>query len=335
MFADAAMYWSGAAWLYRSVANCSGAVVLMYHSVPGEEVAAYIDPPNMIAPDKFEKQMKFLRDHRNVISLSELLSMLASGHEPSAGTVCITFDDGYRDNLTVVAPILAKYSLPATIYLPTGYIDRAESHWADVLHQSFKFRSRHRLDIPALGLVADLSDAEQHSKAYWCLHKQLLVGSYDDRTELLKEVEHQLQPVSSNPRLTLNWEEVRTLSESYPLFEIGGHSKNHIDLSAQTDNGALEEVVECRSVLVQNANIVPKHFSYPYARWNQNARHMVEHSGWESAVGNGGSVRIGANSDRYAIARLPTPISMTDLAFKTSGAFPHIYKFFGKYKHES
>ena len=32
--------------------------------------------------------------------------------------VCVTFDDGYRDNLLEAAPVLAEYEIPATIYVP-------------------------------------------------------------------------------------------------------------------------------------------------------------------------------------------------------------------------
>ena len=35
--------------------------------------------------------------------------------------VCLTFDDGYRDNLRYALPILKKYDAPFTIYIPTSF----------------------------------------------------------------------------------------------------------------------------------------------------------------------------------------------------------------------
>ena len=52
--------------------------------------------------------------------------------------LAITFDDGYRDNLTHAAPILARHGLPATIFLATGFIGTAEVPWFDRLAQRFK-----------------------------------------------------------------------------------------------------------------------------------------------------------------------------------------------------
>src|SRR5687767_4834174 len=127
----------------------AGAVILMYHSVAHDDAARFIEPSNRIAPRLFERQMAFLAARRRVVALSELVEEIASGKSPSAGTVCITFDDGYRDNLTVAAPILEKYRLPATLFLATGYVERAENQWSDTLHSLSRDRQLHAKLIEA------------------------------------------------------------------------------------------------------------------------------------------------------------------------------------------
>lgn len=70
---------------------------------------------------KFESFCRFFREHFRVVPLSELVAGARAGRN-MAGTLAITFDDGYLDNYEVAAPILSKLGLPATFFITTGFI---------------------------------------------------------------------------------------------------------------------------------------------------------------------------------------------------------------------
>ena len=264
-----------------------GAIILMYHSVAAEDAAAFIEPGNRVDPRTFERQMAFLAAERRVVALSELVDAIAAGRTLPADAVCITFDDGYRDNFTVAAPILERYRLPATLFVATGFVERGENQWSDTLH------SLSRND----------------------LHAQLLEASHAERMRVLAEF-----PPVETPRLMLDWEDLRGLARLYPRFEIGGHTRDHLDLTRHHSE-ARAQIEGCRADLRRELGIEPRHFSYPYGRWDAATRQAVIDAGWSSAVVTDAKGHIGPATDRYAMPRVIAPRSMTRFAFKTSSSF--------------
>src|SRR5262249_24116681 len=62
---------------------------------------------------KFQAFCEFFAEHFRVCSLADQVASHHSGVD-MGGTLSITFDDGYRDNCEVAAPILKRLGLPAT-----------------------------------------------------------------------------------------------------------------------------------------------------------------------------------------------------------------------------
>jgi peptidoglycan/xylan/chitin deacetylase (PgdA/CDA1 family) len=91
--------------------------VLVYHTIssPPEPVEADAD----ISPERFERQLQWLSRWRRVAKLEETLRAPAQ-----RSLVAITFDDGYRDNLTVALPLLEKFQLPMTLFVAAGFVGR-------------------------------------------------------------------------------------------------------------------------------------------------------------------------------------------------------------------
>jgi peptidoglycan/xylan/chitin deacetylase (PgdA/CDA1 family) len=96
-------------------------VVLCYHSVhPTYEFAS-------ATPAQFDEQVGWLRDHCEIIRLSEVLDRIKQPRASSRPTVAITFDDGYEDNFFHALPVLLRHGVKASFFLTTGLIDRVPS----------------------------------------------------------------------------------------------------------------------------------------------------------------------------------------------------------------
>ena len=71
------------------------------------------------------QQLRLLRRGADVVDLADALRDLQRGRELPRRAVAITFDDGYRDNVTLAAPLLRDLGLPATFFLVPEFLVRA------------------------------------------------------------------------------------------------------------------------------------------------------------------------------------------------------------------
>jgi peptidoglycan/xylan/chitin deacetylase (PgdA/CDA1 family) len=102
--------------LYRRLRR-NEAVIVVFHRVTD----AYADDPLTYSTKKFEDFVRFFGRFFDVIPLSELLQRLEKG-VGLAACLAITFDDGYRGNSTIAAPILERYGQRACFFVTTGFI---------------------------------------------------------------------------------------------------------------------------------------------------------------------------------------------------------------------
>jgi peptidoglycan/xylan/chitin deacetylase (PgdA/CDA1 family) len=95
--------------------------VFLYHSVsedPPEWIA-----PFTVSPRAFAEQLDLLADSgRVVVPLRRLVAALHGGPPLPPRSAVLTFDDGFADFHSAVAPLLAARELPATLYVTTGAV---------------------------------------------------------------------------------------------------------------------------------------------------------------------------------------------------------------------
>jgi len=74
-----------------------------------------------VYPEEFDKQMKYISENFEPITMYEFINR-RKNNNLTGKEICITFDDGFKDNYLFAFPILKKYNLKATIFIVTKYI---------------------------------------------------------------------------------------------------------------------------------------------------------------------------------------------------------------------
>ena len=94
--------------------------------------------------------MRWVKRTFNVIPLREGVAGLKAGRLP-ARALSITFDDGYANNESIAAPILARLGLHATFFIATGFLDGGRM-FNDTIIETVRAARGTELDLQALGL---------------------------------------------------------------------------------------------------------------------------------------------------------------------------------------
>ncbi len=125
-------------------------LILAYHGITTRK---YSVPCGTQVPlDAFEEQIRHLTGAYRVISLQEVLERIASRRELPERCAVITFDDGYRNNLTQALPVLQEHKVPATMFLTAGYIGSDEILPLDEAYLLLSHSPKESVDLSSVGL---------------------------------------------------------------------------------------------------------------------------------------------------------------------------------------
>lgn len=273
--------------------------ILIYHRV--------LTKPDPFAPwgaseEVFTLQMAALSRYCKVIPLPEAIERLASDSLP-ARAACVTFDDGYRDNLTVALPILKKYAIPATVFIASGFLDGGRM-WNDTVAESLRRASGDRLDLDDLGLGChQLGDEDTRVQVCSRLLQQIKYLPHAERTVVADRIADKIGKELPGD-LMMTGDEVRSLHAAG--IDIGGHTLTHPILSGLNDRAAKQEIAENKTYLTDLIKAPIRIFAYPNGRPGRDytAKHalMLKDCGYLGAVSTatGAATRL---SDPYQLPR--------------------------------
>jgi peptidoglycan/xylan/chitin deacetylase (PgdA/CDA1 family) len=260
-----ALYFSGShVWLRPFVAGI-GAIFTLHHVRPARRDAFQPNRLLEVTPQFLEAVIVRLRRAGiDLVSLDEMHRRLTAG-ERTRRFACLTFDDGYRDNLEHAYPILKKHGAPFALYVPTSFPDRLGELWWLALEAVVARNDR-------IGLVADDEDhkfncrtaaekREAYEAIYWWLRR---LPSEDDLRNAVRDLatRYDVDIAAFCQDLCMTWGEIEELARD-PLVTIGAHTVNHVRLTKVPEKAARAEMRQSAAVIESALGRRPEHLSYP------------------------------------------------------------------------
>jgi peptidoglycan/xylan/chitin deacetylase (PgdA/CDA1 family) len=259
---------SGAQQLFRFWSR--GPVVLFYHGIEETFVDSRVQTLHLSLPI-FEKQIAFLRRNREVLSMDDLSECIKHGWRLDPRHVVLTFDDGYKNNLQVVAPLLKARKIPFTVFVSTKHISEGYRIPTYYLRTAMFYTECKSVSLRSTGQAFDLTTEANRStavaelvaaikKAPQCLVQQIV----SECQKLLSQSRwDELNAVFSSEQ-PMTWQEVNRARKMGAT--IGSHCHDHFILhSRQNEKDALRQLEESKSILEKNVGPC-KYLAYPNGR---------------------------------------------------------------------
>lgn len=212
--------------------------------------------------EQLDERIRYLQRTRDVVSLGEAVSWLESPQRPARLAV-LTFDDGYRNNLSDLVPVLQATGAPATVFVATEPLVDGGHLWFD----------RTRIAVEAAGDAAIAQLPLPWVRALWAegppeppgrkLRQHLHRLRADERKERVEELLAALPPVKPETRMAvLTPRELRALANE-PLITIGAHTHTHQVLAVCSRAEAAAELEKNCRALEEMIGYRPDTFAYP------------------------------------------------------------------------
>ncbi len=144
--------------------------------------------------------------------------------------LALTFDDGFRNNAEVVAPILRRYGVPALFFISNRHSDPAKYLWFAYLRAL-----ESHFDGPGFSFRGEYFDMRPATRARTALRlRETLLAMKPHPGALYEAIERELPHLEDfvDPRILadryagMSEEQVARLAGD-PLFEVGGHTVDH------------------------------------------------------------------------------------------------------------
>ena len=255
--------------------NAAGPVALTYHGIlPPSHRSLYpgLDA-NLVSLGAFREQLRFLKANYNVVSPPEFQAWCEGGSGLPDRAVLLTCDDGLRNCLEYMLPVLLDEKLSCLFFI-TGASLQSDSAmlWHELLYLAF-VRSSRPFHIRIANPLFEVSVERQSEigRAYWHTLLYLSQISEAERQNALRIIRSQLrfgerviaEDTGNRSRFqVMNRSDLLTLTSAG--MEVGSHTSSHLALSAMGEQSALTEIQENRAALRQLTGQSIWSLAYPF-----------------------------------------------------------------------
>ncbi len=264
--------------------------ILMYHGVTSGGASA------------LAAQLRYLARNFKIVSLASMVNRLVQQGAAARNEIVLTFDDGLRNNFTVVYPILRHLQVPATFFVCPDLISSGRWLWN---HESrcrlLSLKPEALAEVRSKLLAANVS---VEGTVEWI--KTLKPAQRRWAEEMIRQATPDFRPTPAQREAfdVMSWEEIASLDPS--LITIGSHTLSHPVLTTLPADELDRELRESRQVLEQQLGRTIPFFCYPNGSYDERVYQAVKHHYSAAVTTEIGLLRRKNEIELHRLPRIPS-----------------------------
>jgi peptidoglycan/xylan/chitin deacetylase (PgdA/CDA1 family) len=269
-----------------SATTTNNCLIVMYHGVIDDRTP--VINGRHLGKSSFKRHLEYYKRNFDVVPLEQIFDIYRNGTRLRKKCIALTFDDGYINNYSIVAPLLEEYNLPATFFIQgMSMVDSDAVTWPDVIDVLYHFKEK------SIRLANDVFEVDSKRHGYYA------TGSGLALTEVIKNLDPEgrsqfflyldsnfrykdlLKKIDRNLWRLMSPKEVFSLSKNR-LFEIGSHSYSHLCLANINESHIREELGRSKDILEEICQQDVISLAYPDGSYDEGVKRISLETGYKN-----------------------------------------------------
>jgi peptidoglycan/xylan/chitin deacetylase (PgdA/CDA1 family) len=242
------------------------ALVLVYHGIFDEEKPEPFRYHHTAA--EFEAHLDWLGTRCTPVTLADFARWKRGEWRPRKPPVFVTFDDGYRNNALLAAPLLKRKGIPALFFLASGYIDGERVLWPDEVFARVCAWTAPTLDGPAETTRAIPQNPMEREAVALSIVEECKSLPNAQRLAFIADLARETPScdplVDAGAQSFMSWDDVRALAAAG--FDLGSHTVTHPILRSLSPDDLRRELRESRTAVEARTGVRCAALAYPNGR---------------------------------------------------------------------
>jgi peptidoglycan/xylan/chitin deacetylase (PgdA/CDA1 family) len=255
----------------RALASSGALTILNLHRVSDAQGEGYV----AMTPSLFDELIAWLKQRFTLVAFHDLATFVPNAKPP----LILSFDDGYKDFIEVVVPILESHRVVANQNIVAIAVECGRPPM-NVELQDFIAAAPAALlreaPLPGLPQGADPNDRLGSGRI---ASRALKWRPIAEQKVIFAEIEQQfLRFDGFRPTKMMSVEDVREVAQ---ISEIGVHSYEHASMASESDAYLREDVRRCREYFRDRLGFATTIYAFPNGSFRQGQDELLRAAGYQ------------------------------------------------------